>query len=1812
MLAQVPRYPVSPNPFQKLDRSSHDQMGMHILAVPEGPSRQRPRKSCFFGIEVSEQLVWENWELGGEITKVLKLKNIQVKMQKLRFRPPSTKFFTTLFPQTIILSQGTSFSLPVTFRPLEKREHTDSIVFETGEDAFTVQLFAALPHHDLELPESIEVPMCAAYDSSEASFHIHNTSMLPTSFSWNVPEPFLLSPANGSLDPGSQCKINILFRPEAALMYEDIATCLFGSEGKCQKNICLRGIAKYPHLLVSAAGYLSQTSGQEDTQSVLDFGCVAVGSTVEKYIDIHNPSPVRAPFRIVRVLSPALMDSAFSCDIQQALAPAEGKLRVPLRFSPQTVGVASIEYFYVVTAGNISKSILKAVGTCKGPLVSLASSVVNFGCANLGETVLRSLEFTNTSDVPAYFQFSIDCSHSVFSIDHSCGILPGETSLTLNIAFQPTHPMNYYRKVACLIHHMEPVYLDFIGTCHSEQWKPAILLPKHLHLYHTKLARGLTCYPPDILSSLLAENKLQLDQGGALMLPPQDHESNPAKPQPVVDCLTEYFDDGYNTDASHFSAHVTADTQEFLFHSAPQSSPLCLTNHTKGKLTVVWTAPKGSPFSVSPETCDLPPLKSTAFRVNFTPSRGNWLYGAQLECFASYKVMQDHRHIKDCTLCPPWCLTVRVSGHTFQPGREHFIPHYSLLSPRVVFPAVPQEVTTYRSLLLQNTGDLPITFSLDAQHSRTVTVKPTSGMVLPGAHEIFTLKTTPNEGKIHKLSIPLQLNYSPRSIQEIIVLSSVEKPKIALEGDGTLFFKPTCVGSSSERTYIIKNVTRLPLRFEWKIPSTDSTLLSVTPQGGIIQPNESLVQAWCFSPQEEKEYVLKTSLTFWASRKHCSPQPSKKTRLCLKVIGMGSKGSIAAEQPLFDMGDVLVGSSQSCDLVLLNNGCCALDYTLTVDQDINGHCDLEEIKGDPIALELEFSSGMIPARSKVIIRATAKPARRVHYSWSIGYQILTPRALQQALDGQALCKVSVEGVYPSLLVSDARSAGSVQGISKLQLWKLFSLDTLNAYLQRDPTPAELTYRVPTRHSIRRCPSVFTPVLLDFNFGAAPLGSEPSSVLLMFENNGTVPVEWTFLFPADQQIELEYWAESGEFDHQELHEMRIQDNKLFSVSPRAGRLLPGQQRKVQLKYRHEFPGTDRLPVLLKLSHGREILLNFIGVTVERDRHYIHFTSNKHTFAPVAIGIFSPPKQFYELYNGGSVPVSYYLDLDPLQELEEGNFKHPVFQCLNPKGEVLPGNTAFIEWIFSPLEAKTYTVLIPIHILGGDSALVSFCGAGYDARALGEAAPVSGDCAPFPVPAIQRVPLPGQHVFLSEERVSFRDSPVYSKRSQIIFLYNTSQTERVLFNWQSAWESTSEAVLISPQNGELAPEESTPCILSLEASGSPGFYYLDLVCQVTSEQALMQYQRELQEWERERDKQASEFTLTDTNAAFDGQRAVCTKVSAGSVQKPRKCKALPPVQRPSAGGLSRAERRAQREEERVWRKPEPPKPFPLHLGVTVRSHCLEEFHANFPLELHKHYIRRSMKQKGVTTPLESVDTVEPEPEPKDLCVTCATERGIITDVLTYILRSLLDDTQFQQSLIESLAEPVPYFAQFCSKGISNVASLPEGPEGASAAHCVSAPTGDRGPQTSPAAQKPNVHLAGRQSSESYTQESIQQQLQLEMKKNIKRLPEFCNLTEEILVNTLQNIIIEASCGEVVLTARPRVIALPPATSRQAHPRGSSRAGSAKIPHLSPVPAGHKRELSGQSAAEQTAEGGAARRPASESGTESVSRAENNNTS
>ena len=109
---------------------------------------------------------------------------------------------------------------------------------------------------------------------------------------------------------------------------------------------------------------------------------------------------------------------------------------------------------------------------------------------------------------------------------------------------------------------------------------------------------------------------------------------------------------------------------------------------------------------------------------------------------------------------------------------------------------------------------------------------------------------------------------------------------------------------------------------------------------------------WSFTPMEEMGYSLKPSLTFWpAQMPDC-----RKCRLPLKIIGTASEGSIQVrllhgfgawgacvcshlyfssaqvENRVLELGEVLVGGYRSFEIPLVNNGTCAVSFSLSVKQ----------------------------------------------------------------------------------------------------------------------------------------------------------------------------------------------------------------------------------------------------------------------------------------------------------------------------------------------------------------------------------------------------------------------------------------------------------------------------------------------------------------------------------------------------------------------------------------------------------------------------------------------------------------------------------------------------------------------------------------------------------------------------------------------------------------------------------------------------------------------------------------------------------------
>ncbi|XP_038048739.1 cilia- and flagella-associated protein 65-like [Patiria miniata] len=1775
-------------------RHHHSGSNHSGSALPRDGYRNKS-KVKHYGIEVVKGVTWKGWEPGGEYTKNVILKNVQVKTQKLKYSSPSTRFFSTLYPEPIVLSAGTSFSLPITFRPLEKNLYVDKIEFQTNDGVFDVPIQAVLPQHDLSLPKHLDFGMCASMHNIQRTFELSNTSELATRFAWLTSSPFVLEPSEGTLAPKSRCTILATFKPTSALVYETVAECRYGDDLSHKKTLPLEGIGKYPHLLVSSPGKIPKAMDNLNMESVIAFGDVPIGATVEKSLQVHNLSPVDVPFTVEHPTSSTCIDTVFYCSQASGIASPQSQLQIPVRFQPQNVNEESVDYLHIHAIGKVSKTVVKLVGKCTGPQVSLGSKVLSYGLINTGQSGTGTIDIINQSGVEAVFQFMIDSTESAFKFGVHCGKIAGNTTQTIIVVFKPTHPINYYRRVTCVVQNQDPLFLDLIGTCHTELVKPAVLQPQHLSRYRIHQARGFSVFPPEQLNEILKEGKLQLDDNGCLIHQQAESVETYLNPEALEPPMAEYFNDGYYG-STNKCLHVGMDTIQVDFGqclnlSHIESKTLNVTNHTKGKMTVTWMTDDTNVFCVTPVSCDIPPLKMTSFRVAFKPGAPNQFFAAELEGYAFYKSMRDYRLVQDETFCPPWCLTVSAIGHTFQPNNQTFLPKLSLDTNKVVFPAVDSGDSIYKTILITNDGSTPIQYAVPEDPTGTFQVKPSKGL-LTDKYQLLVIKNTPQQENV-KLRHQLQccFNDDSKHNRTIELLGSSEQPNVLLDSEGVLFFKPTCIGTASQHSYKIRNISRLPLKFTWKCRQEDRSLVQVEPETGTILPNEIQAHVWTFTPREDRKYVLKPYAHVEDIRHEGDIKRRKQFNL--RVVGEGSTGEIKAEDSSIDLSDIVVGTAVSQDLVIFNNSNCSLHYQLLVDQELHGSYADQASQQDGLALELDDCKGILPARSRRIIHATFRPVRRLSYTFHICYQLMSPTDCPLSQDKQKLCTVSAVGVYPNLKVTDARCYGSASGISKARLWSLFSLDSLNTCLESDPSPEELTYTTVTCRSTTRKPTVNTRAIMDFNFSSAPQDSQPCIVHLMLENTGTVPTEWSFSFPTDLQLELEYWAETGDYDADELHEMRIMDNKLFCVEPRCGKLGPGQCQTITFAYKHSFPGTDRLPVLFKLTRGREILLNFVGVTVDLDSKYVHFPSNKHMFAPVPVGVASHPKQVYELYNGGAVPVMYQLDLTALDYVLQENFNHKIFECLNPNGEIAPGRTANIEWVFSPLEAKTYMVDVPIHIIGGDTALITFTGVGYDKRIMGETMPLTDGTEISNVPATQSIPMPGQLLYLSQERVAFSNVPLFCQAHRMIEMVNRSASHSLSFEWYVTSEADSKVIDIQPVTGALQPSQNCTCKVTFTAIGEPSFYDLDIVCEVTDETEMAKFHQKLESWKKEKERQKYEFTITDKDMIKETKSSskLCRTLSSKRSDSPdfQHYQTLPPIRKvQSSKELDEAERLQglTASGTPIWDKPAPPDKFLLHLGATARTHTIAEFQSNFPNEVQNFFIDRTMSERFNLSSQE----VERMPEVTTSLQATEEERELVCGVSANIIRALLDDHDFHEALKDISDEPIPYFMQFGDRpqtlGHQSTEAPLTDPHKPLTPPDVFLPSDSRpsSGKSEPLAETVDIKtieatavtpngmdlIAVRSQTQSsgalHTEADYQQSLREEQKRmeqqTLKRLPEFATLLESVLENSLFNIITEASHGEINLTARPRLIALPPSSTPQVGPDQHAAVPSVRI--------------------------------------------------
>lgn len=118
-------------------------------------------------------------------------------------------------------------------------------------------------------------------------------------------------------------------------------------------------------------------------------------------------------------------------------------------YSPICSGAFDCDNFVVKTPGGNSVRVC-CMGYGCGPTVSLSTNSINFGDVRRGGYVQKQITITNTSNIPAWFQFDTE-KDGVFRFDKTSGVIGPQKSLFVTIRFSPTKPINYYKRVFVLL-----------------------------------------------------------------------------------------------------------------------------------------------------------------------------------------------------------------------------------------------------------------------------------------------------------------------------------------------------------------------------------------------------------------------------------------------------------------------------------------------------------------------------------------------------------------------------------------------------------------------------------------------------------------------------------------------------------------------------------------------------------------------------------------------------------------------------------------------------------------------------------------------------------------------------------------------------------------------------------------------------------------------------------------------------------------------------------------------------------------------------------------------------------------------------------------------------------------------------------------------------------------------------------------------------------------------------------------------------------------------------------------------------------------
>jgi len=384
------------------------------------------------------------------------------------------------------------------------------------------------------------------------------------------------------------------------------------------------------------------------------------------------------------------------------------------------------------------------------------------------------------------------------------------------------------------------------------------------------------------------------------------------------------------------------------------------------------------------------------------------------------------------------------------------------------------------------------------------------------------------------------------------------------------------------------------------------------------------------------------------------------------------------------------------------------------------------------------------------------------------------------------CELLANGDFPLIKLMDIRN----EQISASVLCDYFNFGDLNKELLSPLNEQELEFNNAEKTSTSMAKIQKSLKKFEWNFGKIPQNLKsltPRRVIITLKNVGGVNSQFAFHMPNESEIELEPWMDPGEPTPEQAFENEMLQKELFEVHPKQGTLKPNEQMDIEALYYPKEVGEHYLNIFFQVLNGKPLILKFAGRTLHPRRGHLQLRKEKFILPPTPINLNAPITYPLEVRNYGSIKFEYEIDEEPLRELAAKNYNFNEIFYLPTQNKkkipIQPSKSEYIYVMFRPIEAKTYSIELPIivkDIEGTQNVTLKIEGTGY--HPLEEAIPPYKSI--FNSTPLCRSNLKGlgQKASFSLDEVDFGEVDPNVPSRRMIILYNHSENDSFDFAFE----------------------------------------------------------------------------------------------------------------------------------------------------------------------------------------------------------------------------------------------------------------------------------------------------------------------------------------------------------------------------------------------------------------------------------------------